>query len=186
MLPMPMILVAVAVTKKTKNLLYYMLAVVLFFVAYLFTYYQSYRSNYSWSWQYGYEQAVSYIKENYDEYDNVIVNKKYGEPHEFVLYYWPWNPREYREDANLKRYYQSNWYWVDRFDKFYFVNDWEVPKFGSIFVTESGETLSCHTKKCLLVTSPSNRPLGWTNVETIKFLNGDIAFEIYENKDTGN
>ena len=141
-----------------------------------------YREKYSWSWQYGYKQVVEYVKSNYTRYDKIIVTKKYGEPHEFFLFYWPWEPEEYRNDANLNRFYQSNWYWVDSFDKFYFVNDWQiVGDDPEVFVLESGGEVDCREINCLLITSPGSVPTGWSKVKTINFLNGEPAFEIHEN-----
>jgi len=190
MLPMPMILCAYGVifvwNKLAKNLKFIFLAVYLVLLAggtesYLDTYFNSYRRDYSWSWQYGYEEVVSYVKEKYDKYDKVIVTKKYGEPHEFFLFFWPWNPEKYRNGPELIRFYQSNWYWVDAFDKFYFVNDWQVSGDGSEFTLESKEKADCSKSKCLLVTSPQNYPDGWKKLETINFLDGKPAFEILEN-----
>jgi len=91
-------------------------------------YFSEYRIKYSWAWQYGYSQMVNFVKENYGSNDRFIITKKYGEPHEFLLFYLKWPPQKYQTDPNLIRYYRSNWYWVDRFDKFYFVNDWDIPK----------------------------------------------------------
>ena len=81
--------------------------------------------------------ATKNIKENYDKYDKIIITKKHGEPHEFLLFFWPWDSQKYQDDPNLIRFEQSNWFWVDRFDKFYFVNDWEIPKEEGVFVLES-------------------------------------------------
>ncbi|MEK7113000.1 MAG: hypothetical protein AAB875_06840, partial [Patescibacteria group bacterium] len=150
---------------------------------YLTLYFENYPKKYSWSWQYGYKEAVNYLKVNYGNYDKIIVTKKYGEPHEFFLFFWTWEPDKYRSDLNLIRFSQSDWFWVDRFDKFYFVNDWEVPKGKGIFVLESKkEVVDCTGKiKCLLITSPGNFPEGWENLETINFLDGAPAFEIHEN-----
>ena len=157
----------------------------MFFVCnYLTLYHKDYREKYSWSWQYGYEQVVKYSKDNYDSYDRIIVSKKYGEPHEFFLFYWPWDTAKYSGDPNLIRFHQSNWYWVDRFDKFYFVNDWEVVRPQNYeFILESGSVVDCRPEDvdCLLVTSPGNVPDGWTKLETIYFLDGKSAFEIYDN-----
>ena len=147
-----------------------------------------YRNKFSWSWQYGYKQIVHYAKEHYGEYDKIIVTKKYGEPHEFFLFYgaaassasWA-DPQAYQNDPNLIRFYQSNWYWVDAFDKFYFVNDWDIPETGVDFVLESGGEVSCLDRDCLLITSPGNYPTEWSKLKTINFLDGQPAFEIYEN-----
>ncbi len=189
MLPMPMVATALGFSWVIKNKWItagYILALFLFLENYLTAYFTDYRINYSWSWQYGYKEAVAFSKRNYEKYDKIIVTKKYGEPHEFFLYYLAWDPLKYRNDSNLIRFNKSDWYWVDRFDKFYFVNDWQVKK----MVLESGGDVGCKTRppdgqvsdiRCLLITSPGNYPPGWDKLETINFLNGNAAFEIYKN-----
>jgi len=194
-LPTPMIISALGLISFSKWLrgklklasgaaiyLVYFLAVGLLLKGYLSTYWTEYRKEYSWSWQFGYKEAVEYAKKNYEAYDTIIVSKKYGEPHEFFLFFWPWDPQQYRVDPNLNRFYQSGWYWVDGFDKFYFVNDWDIPKEKDSFVLESKKMVDCSRLKCLLITSPDNYPMGWKKLEAINFLDGKAAFEIYENK----
>ena len=150
---------------------------------YLEDYFVNYRNNYSWSWQYGYKQVVDFAKVNYQKYDKIIITKKYGEPHEFFLFFFPWDPKSYQNDVNLIRFKQSDWFWVDRFDKFYFVNDWDIPsQEWQPFVLESKEEeVDCKQLKCLLITSPGNVPKGWSKLDTVNFLNGEEAFEIYDN-----
>jgi hypothetical protein len=150
---------------------------------YLTNYFTSYRSDYSWSWQYGYKEAVAYVKTHYTEYDNIIVTKKYGEPHEYFLYYLKYDPAEYLNDKSKIAFEQSNWWWVDRFDKYYFVNDWQIPKSGNDFILESKNAVNCppSTVRCLLITSPGNYPKDWKKLDTINFLDGSPAFEIYAN-----
>jgi hypothetical protein len=192
-LPVPMILVALGIFYVFEKLpkarwftAVYLLVLFVSFTDYFNSYLNDYRERYSWSWQYGYKQVVDVVKGKYDKYEKIVITKKYGEPHEFLLFYggaespvpWPWEPDEFREDPNLIRFSQSNWYWVDRFDKFYFVNDWDIPGVGSEFVLESGSTFSCAS--CLLITGPGNAPENWDKLETINFLNGEVAFEIYE------
>ena len=196
MLPAFMIIIAVGVCSFCDWLLSKKLGIILkFFVflyllilmqsllVYLKNYFVDYRINYSWSWQYGYKEVVKYTKVNYQKYDKIIITKKYGEPHEFVLFYTPWDPNKYQNDANLIRFKQSDWFWVDRFDKFYFVNDWDIPKEEwQPFVLESKqEEVDCQGVRCLLITSPGNVPKGWSKLDTINFLNGSEAFEIYDN-----
>jgi 4-amino-4-deoxy-L-arabinose transferase-like glycosyltransferase len=132
-----------------------------------------YRTHYSWAWQYGYKEAVSYAKKHYGEYDKIVFTKRYGEPHEFVLFYWPWEPSYYQQDPRLVWDYHANWYWVDAFDKFEFWNDWEVKEKLKI----QNEKL-----KILLITSPGNWVEGGKKLKTISFLDGSPAFEIIEYK----
>lgn len=172
--------------RRFRSLLvaFYFIVIFLFIESYMVDYFTKYPKAYSWAWQYGYRQVVEFAKDNYASYDKIIVTKKYGEPHEFFLFFWNWDPERFKSDPNLIRYYQSGWYWVDRFDKFYFVNDWEVPKDKAVFILESKkEKVDCTLSdlKCLLITSPGNAPQGWEKLETINFLDGKPAFEIYEN-----
>ncbi|MCJ7804131.1 glycosyltransferase family 39 protein [Patescibacteria group bacterium] len=179
-LPMPQILAALGFVqtwnwlkgkKLAKLILGIVYGLILFFLLakFLTGYFGSYRKTYSWSWQYGHKQAANYIQLHYNEYEKIFMTKKYGEPHEFLLFYLKWDPEKYRQDSNLKRYFQTDWYWVDSFDKFVFVNDWEI-KEKLLDKTVSG--------KELLITSPGNYPEGWEKIETINFLDGKPAFEI--------
>ena len=149
------------------------LAVLVSFGRWWNDYFNIYPRAYSWSWQYGYKQTVFYIKDNYEKYDKIFFTKKYGEPHEFVLFYYPWLPSKYQDDPQKKWDHHASWYWVDGFDKFVFINDWEVI-----------EGVKCErgSGKCLLITSPGNYPKGWTKIKTIDFLDGGPAFEILENR----
>ena len=144
---------------------------------YLTSYFTEYRKNFSWSWQYGYKEIVNYAKDNYQKYDKIVITKKYGEPHEYFLFFMKWDPAKYVADKNAIKFFQSNWYWVDRFDKFYFANDWQVKELK----LESGGKIDCFRVRCLLITSPGNYPGGWKKLKTVDFLDGKPAFEIYEN-----
>lgn len=144
---------------------------------YISSYIGDYNTKYSWSWQYGYKDVVNYTGDNYHKYDKIIITKKYGEPHEFFLFYLGWDPAKYLNDKEAIRFAQSNWYWVDRFDKFWFVNDWQVKD----MTTESKLKIDCMNIKCLLITSPGNYPKGWGKIKEVNFLDGQMAFELYEN-----
>ena len=177
-LPLPQIFIALGFFKtidfiKNKNLkkIFIILFLGILFIQsfkYFKNYFTDYSKNYSSSWQYGYKEVVNYIKENYNNYDQIIFTKKYGEAHEFVLFYWPWNPTSYQNDPNLNWDFHSDWYWVNAFDKFKFINDWEIQK----------ETQSLN-KKTLLITSPDNyNKSNSTLIKTVHFLNQQPAFDI--------
>lgn len=128
--------------------------------------YQQYNIDFAPSWQYGYEQMVVSVKEMYPNYQHIFITKKYGEPHEFVLFYWPWDPQKYLSDKSLNTDYHSDWYWVNAFDKFKFINDWEV------------KTTVIPTKS-LLITSPGNYQTKNSKIlKTIKFPSGSPVFDI--------
>lgn len=134
-------------------------------------YSETYVKNYSWSWQYGYKQAIEFIENYPDKNKMVFFTKKYGEPHEFILFYTKYDPLNYQHSFEMcgkcgERYEKSDWFWVDRFDKYYFINDWEI----------QDKLKDMHG---LLITSPGNSP-GGKVVKTIEFLDGKKAFDIVE------
>lgn len=166
--------ISYSLNKFTKlNLLYISAALILGQIFFWPKYFQ-YSKQYSSSWQYGYQQAVSYIKDNYQNYDQIIFTKKYGEPHEFILFYWPWNPVSYQNDPQKNWDYHANWYWVNAFDKFQFVNDWEIKQFT--------QNISSN-QKVLLITSPNNYNQDRTSLlKSVNFLDQTTAFDILEIK----
>lgn len=125
-----------------------------------------YRENYSQAWQYGYKQAVEYIKRNQKDYDRIVITKKYGEPHIFTLFYLGYDPHEYVSNKSLIRYKRSDWFWVDGFDRYEFINDWEIKE------------KTAKMTNTLLITSPGNYPVNSKILTSIDFLNGEKAFEI--------
>lgn len=184
MLPLPQILIALGIfqaaqffnRKRKKSgqilLVVFLLIIFISFFNYLNAYFGSYRQEYSWSWQYGYKEVANYIQSRYQDYDKIFITKKYGEPHEFLLFYFAWDPEKYRTDPNLVRYFKTDWYWVDSFDKFIFINGWEIK--------EKTIPYTLYPKPYLLITSPENYPAGWSKIKTIDFLDGSPAFEILE------
>lgn len=156
--------------KHPKISLFYLLITLLIGQFYFWPKYLNYNREYSSSWQFGYKEAVTFVKDNYTNYPQIIFTKKYGEAHEFVLFYWPWNPSTYQNDPKLNWDYHANWYWVNAFDKFEFINDWEIK--------EKTKELS---SKTLLITSPDNYNKENSHlIKTINFLNGQPAFDILE------
>lgn len=149
-----------------RKIFYFVLLVFILEFGSYWVKYLNYNQNYSQNWQYGYQQMVEKIKDNYHNYFHIYITKKYGEAHEFILFYWPWDPKSYQNDP-LKNWDQhSNWYWVNAFDKFVFVNDWEI----------SSQKIPPNS---LLITSPGNyAPNSTSIIDRINFLNGQTAFEI--------
>lgn len=184
-LPIPEILIAFGLYKIVRRLQKYQIIIAVVFVAtslfslenYLGIYANSYKKDYSWSWQYGYKEAIDFVQENQNEYDNIIVTKAYGEPHEYFLFYLKQDPQKYLSDISKIAYYQSNWWWVDKFDKYWFLNDWQIKD----LTTESKLQVDCKSLRCLLITTPNNAPAGFSKIKEIKFLDGKAAFEIYNN-----
>lgn len=169
---LPFYFIFIAIGLRQLNYQKFKLIYLLILITLLFEFadychkYQTYNHDYSSAWQYGYGQVIDYAKTYYSQYSRIYFTKKYGEPHEFVLFYWPWNPLKYQTDPKLNWNYHSDWYWVDGFDKFSFVNDWEI------------KTIN-FSPNSLLITSPGNYPLSGAKLQTtIYFLNKTPAFDI--------
>lgn len=165
---------------KRKMLIKFIIILVLLFSLFLFwkNYSIDYTRNYSWAWQYGYKQAVNYIQRNGNQYEKIYFTKKYGEPHEFLLFYMQFDSEQYRNDPSLNRYRRSDWYWVDGFDRYRFLNDWEVKENAKC--PPAGRAGLMSNVKCLLITSPGNYPEDSKLLEVISFLDGEPAFDIVE------
>ncbi|OQA93450.1 MAG: Dolichyl-phosphate-mannose-protein mannosyltransferase [Microgenomates group bacterium ADurb.Bin219] len=187
-LPLPMILITLGL-KEIDDFLagrslfrgklvtgVFILAVTVSFSRWWRDYFAVYPKTYSWAWQYGYKDAVSFVKENYEKYEKIFFTKKYGEPHEFIAFYFPWEPADFQSQKEGD--YHANWYWVNALDKIVFVNDWEIGE--SLKLKMQSAKCGGLDKKCLLVTSPNNYPEGWNKIKTINFLDGKAAFEILE------
>lgn len=143
---------------------------------YLNNYYFVYPKLYSRDWQYGYKQAVEYIKNHQGEYDLIVFTRHYGEPHMFTLFYLNYDPAKYQNNPNLVRYETNDWVWVERFDKYYFpdLGD-EGTQFADIAKINPG-------KKMLFIGRAVDFPKEIPRLSSINFLNGENAFDIVEVK----
>ncbi|MFA6518449.1 MAG: glycosyltransferase family 39 protein [Candidatus Shapirobacteria bacterium] len=166
-MPVYLILTALGINQFLSSLpiILIIIASLLSFSNYLYLYITSYAQNYSQSWQFGYQEAIEIIKPIYSKYDHIYFTKKYGEPHEFILFFWPWSLKSFQNDPNLGWDYHAYWYWVNSFDKFIFLNDWEITKYS--FPPNS-----------LLVTSPQNYSGKPVKISAVKFLDQSVAFDI--------
>ena len=155
MLPLPMLVSALGlnylVTKfkwKTAVLAVFFISLYIGWEQYIIAL-RRYQTQYSWAWQYGYSQTVQYIKSQYNNYDRIIFTKRYGEPHEYVAYYWPWDPADFTKNKVWD--YHTNWYWVNGLAKIKFVNDWEMKDYVANLPPDG---------KSLVVSSPDNESPG--------------------------
>lgn len=148
-----------------------------FYVAWLGLYLKNlffdYSTKYSNAWQYGYREAIELIK----DYPNrkVFITKRYGEPHMFYAFYGKLDPQIIQDPERSLRYPKSNWFWTDRIDNVYFVNDWDIPVSQvDQLKLESGSVID--TSDSILITSPDHVPVNLSIIKTIYFLDGQPAF----------
>lgn len=141
---------------------------------YLQNYHTVYAKLYSRDWQYGYKEAVAFVKQHEDEYDEIIFSRHYGEPHMFTLFFLGYDPVKYQDDPNLVRYETHDWVWVLRFGKYYFPDLGDKgTRFRDIAAEKPG-------KKLLFIGKSDDFPEEHHRLKKINFLNGDSAFDIVE------
>lgn len=119
-------------------------------------------TEYSKYWQYGYKEAVAYVKENGAEYDKIIVSTKLEQPHMFFLFYLKYDPVKYLGEGGTASGGFAEW--RNKFDKYEFrAIDWGKEEAG---------------KKILYIGKPKEIPSGI--LHTIRYLNGEEAMRIAE------
>jgi 4-amino-4-deoxy-L-arabinose transferase-like glycosyltransferase len=143
---------------------------------YLHQYYVVYPTSYSRDWQYGNKQAVQYIKDHYNEYDEIVFTRHFGEPHIFTLFYLQYDPAKYQNNPNLNRFETHDWVRVLSFDKFYF------PDLGDKGTQYQDIVEQKKGKKLLFIGKVGDFPKELPRLQTISFLNGTPAMEIVEYK----
>lgn len=155
--------------RNTKTLLKILIitTVILAFTNYLSIYWNDYRLKNSDAWQYGYQQTMDFVKQHQSEYDTVFITKAFGEPHIYYAFYNRLPPQELQPNNNNIRFFQSDWYWTDKINSIYFVNDWEIPDSQEVHTLklESGSEIS--TTDSLLVTTPDSLPSNTNILSTI-------------------
>lgn len=168
--------------KRSSFLVKGVLGILLFFailvsiIYYLYNYYYIYPVAYSRDWQYGYKQAVDFINKHKNEYDEIVFTRHYGEPHMFTLFYLNYDPAKYQNIPNLDRFETNDWVWVLRFDKFYFPDLGDKgTQFADIIKANPG-------KKLLFIGRGGDFPKEHQRLVSVKFLNGENAFDIVEVK----
>ncbi len=123
------------------------------------------------SWQCGYRELASYVKNNYHNYDRFYISKTRGMPYVFLLYYLRYPPEKYQKQATLSSPDQYGFGQIEEFDKFTF-------------------TFNSHPKErnYVLIGAPEdydNSPKFEGNRSAIKKIskNATELFWIYESKD---
>jgi len=167
------------IPSKIRKLSVLLLAVwiLVSFGYYLKQYSLDYAGKYSSSWQYGYAQVMTFVSGHSSEYDRIFITKRYGEPHIFYAFFTKLLPEKLQPGSNNIRFNKSDWFWTDKIDNVYFVNDWQIPTTPvSSLSLESGGVVPA--QRSLLITSPDHIPVNAHIIETVNFLDGTPAFTI--------
>ncbi|OHB34779.1 MAG: hypothetical protein A2Y08_03100 [Planctomycetes bacterium GWA2_40_7] len=168
---------AIAKSKNKKLLALIIIMPLVEMSIYLANYLGPYAMSYSSSWQYGYQPVFDLLKQESYQGRTVIITKRYGEPHIFYAFYNRVDPSILQDKDRSLRFKQSDWFWTDKIDNVYFVNDWDIPNGHTDKIRlESGGFIS--TQNTILVTSPGQVPQNTTPITTINYLDGKPAFVV--------
>ncbi len=140
-------------------------AVVLFIAVvnvayYLHMYFGHTNHEFSRFWQYGYEQAVQYTRENREKYDKIVISTKLEQPHMFFLYYLRFDPAAYLSSGGTASGGFAE-----------YKNTFDIYEFREIYWDK--ETRDSRT---LFIGTPQE--IGGTVLKTIYYLDGTEAMRI--------
>jgi 4-amino-4-deoxy-L-arabinose transferase-like glycosyltransferase len=181
--PSPMILPLVIMVAYIFVMIYnrsrYVFSLLLFFFVissalYIRNYYVTYINSYSSAYQYGYEQAIDYLS---GKSGRIVWTKRLAEPHIFWAFHTHLAPSILQDEDRSTRFARSDWYWTDRIDEVYFVNDWLIPTTKvTDLPLESGQIINI--VGATLVTSPDHVPANLSIEKTITNPLGQPVFII--------
>ncbi len=164
---------AIHVGLKNKNKLRYLpilgaaIFIVFNFIFFLDQYYNQQNYFYAAEWQYGWQQAVDFVKPVEGKYDKIIVSTKepLDEAHMFFAFYLKYPPLDYQKTAGQK----SGGFGVERhYGKYEFRPvDWDKDS---------------KLPNTLIVATPHEIPDTTATVETINDLNGSTVMRIASTK----
>lgn len=138
------------------------------FARYLHMYWVHMAKEYPFSSQYGVKELVSYVKENEDKYERVIVTDKYDQPYILFLFYLKYPPQEFQKGHELTPRDKFGFSTVRSFDKYR-------------FQTIDFDALRPEYPNSLIVGTDGEIPDEANVIERIYFPNGDVAFELVAN-----
>lgn len=92
------------------------------------------RSLVSRSWQCGYDQLASYVRDNYNKYDKFVISERFGQPYIFMLYYLQYNPVKFQQQAALSERDEYGFSTVKAFDKFDFEFEYEKDSKNIVYI----------------------------------------------------
>jgi 4-amino-4-deoxy-L-arabinose transferase-like glycosyltransferase len=130
---------------------------------YIHNYYVHYPRMYSNEWQYGYKQALEYVRSHDTEYKKIYLTESIGRAYMYTLFYSHYDPAQY---LKLKKSYfdAAGFYHVDGFDKY-------------IFTSVAPTALE---DSSLYIFPPGQMPEGAIVRKTIPLLNGDPVLVLFD------
>lgn len=90
------------------------------FGEYLHQYYIHYPKELSYAWQYGFDQIARYSKENYNNYDKIIVSDRYDQPYILMAFFLHYPPQTLQKELVMTPRDKFGFSTVRKFGKFEF------------------------------------------------------------------
>lgn len=158
--------------KAVKPSLIFLYPVFLFL--YLSFYFGVYSQKYAEVWQYQYKEAVEYIKNIENNYDEILFTKWYGEPQIFLAYYKNIPPKDFQANREeFLRYEKEGFPWLDMLEEY------KLGKYTFKYI----ETKDIKdTKNTLFVGQEDDFPEGTYYLKKVVLPNSETAFIITDSK----
>lgn len=135
-----------------------------FFSRYFINFLNVYPIQSSKDWQFPDKKIYTDYKDKFQKYDSIIISDEYGQPYIFALFYLKYDPQKFRVEVVRNSVDKWGFSTVSKFGKFDFrkVNLESNPQNNLVFTDKEIQ---------------SKIP-----VDSIKFLDGEIAFWVYQFK----
>lgn len=133
---------------------------------FLHGYYAHYAREHSGEWQYGYKDAIAYVQQVQNNYDQIRMTSDLGRPYIYFLFYTHTPPQTFRQTANITR---------DAFG-FVTVNGFGKYVFGKDDTVDKKPT---NGKRVLAIEVPSKVPSDAHVLKKFSLLDGTTALEAY-------
>lgn len=128
------------------------------------TYFSHYAKSFSGEWQYGYKEAINYVSQNLDNYEQIRMTTELGRPYAYYLFYLKFSPDKFRSNSTIER------------DVFGFVN---VKKFDKFLFEKDLNKEEAGNRKILYINDNYNVPKSAHILKTFNLLNGTGILTAY-------
>lgn len=138
------------------------------FARYQHMYWVHMAKEYPFSSQYGVKELVSFVEENKDNYEDIVITDRYDQPYVLYLFYSKYPPDRFQTEHSLTPRDEFGFSTVRNFDKFNFVDmDFEEVRttYPNSLIAGTGQEI------------PDEANI----IETINFPNEEPAFKIVAN-----
>ena len=134
------------VLRYRKTLIYPLVSIFFLLLSYdfghyLHAYFLHYPKELPYAWQYGFDQIASFVKENYDKYDKIIISDRYDQPYILMAFFLEYPPQTLQKEIVLTPRDKFGFSTVRNFGKMEFrsINFGEDRKIPSALILEADE-----------------------------------------------